>query len=162
MKPAMWSPSCTVVAISTRAAVPVGEQPPVGGARVCRELLEVVVGAKRGVGLGRLALELVAVHGNPQPGRGAAVVGVGVSEDDVVDPAEARARRGHRVGHVRDPGVEHRDPALVGEQVHVHPPGQSALDEPHALGDPLDARAVERAAEPGAEVRRLRQPALRR
>ena len=86
--------------------------------------------------------------------RRAAVVAVGVAEDDALDAAEPGARRPQRAGHVRDAGVEHGHAAVVLDQVDVHRlRGQAAAHEPDARR--RSARARRRGRSSRIRVRRL-------
>ena len=120
-----------------RAAVPVAQQPRIDAPAPPHGYpvdVEVVVAA---VGLGVRDLVGVAQDRDPEPRRGAAVIGVAVAEHDPLQAAELGRRGRGALRHRLGPGVELGHPAVVLDEVDVHPATQIPGVAPHAFGDPL-------------------------
>src|SRR5437763_3154253 len=104
----------------------------------------------------------VAAHRRAQPGRAAAMVGVGVAQYDARDRAERRGGRRDRRAHLLRAGVEHGHAVRSLEQVGVDEArGRAARDPPHAVCDPLRVRG-DPAAQAGARVHEAVHPLLGR
>ena len=101
--------------------------------------------------------------GTPSAGRGAAVVGIGVAEDDPRERRRAGRTTARSAGaHRLDPGVEHGHPVAVADEVDVHRlRAGSRRAPPRRRRPPARARdAVQRAPSLGAQVGQAGQPRL--
>ncbi len=145
-----------------RPAVPQAEQTAVDRPGIRPQEREVPVRADRRGRLRRRSLGGMAEHRHALLRGRAAVVAVGVAEHDPAQAAEPGGEGAHRAGHVGDAGIEHRHPALVGDEVDVHRPGPAAAHHPHAVGDPLGLGAPQRVAHARAEVGQRGDPRLGR
>jgi hypothetical protein len=125
------------------AAVPAPQQRRIDPAHPGdRQLREVEVGGDRGVAFGLRDLVGVAEDRRPHVRRGAAMVGVGVSEHDPLDAAELLRRRLRHLAHPLGAGVELDHPVAVVEKIDVHRPAEIPPQQPDPVGNLLQPHAA--------------------